>query len=93
MRAEGFEWRPLPYFPEPVALYVGGSEVARMCRRLDGTWYAVLDQQLGHDLKTVRDCTSFGAGKAGCEDWATRHLKRLEAEVAERWAKNKDRVG
>ena len=87
------DWRPLPYGTNPVVLYVGGSEVARMCERIDGTWYAVLNQHLHYTDPSRRmvDCSSFEAGKAGIETWAARHMARLEAEAAERWERNRDR--
>lgn len=86
------DWRPLPYSPVPVRLYVGEVEVARLCARLDGTWYAMLDQHLMHELRTQVDCSSFDSGKAGVEAWARRHADRLQREVAGLWAGNRDRV-
>lgn len=88
------DWRPLPYGKTPVRLYVGQSEVARLCQRVDGTWYACLNQHLPYtnpERRTV-DCTSFESGRAGVEEWATRHAERLAAEVAGKWERVKDRV-
>ena len=61
------------------ALYVGGTEVARMVERLDGSWFAVLRYP---DREAVqRPCTSYEAGRAGCEAWASRHRVALEAHA------------
>lgn len=88
------DWRPLPYSDLPVRLYVGGAEVARLCSRLDGTWYAMLNQHRHWDDPERRsvDCTSFELGKAGVEIWATREIERLEREVLGQWESARDRV-
>lgn len=83
------DWRPLG---SDQRLYVLECEVARLCRRIGGTWYAVLDQHLPYDVRRHRDCTNFDTGKAGIEAWAIRHRERLEREVAAKWEAGKDRV-
>lgn len=79
------KWLPItgPAGPgSPDALYVGGTEVARMVERLDGSWFAVLRYP---DREAVqRPCTSYEAGRAGCETWASRHRVALEAHAERR---------
>lgn len=55
-------------------------EVARLCRRLDDTWYAVLKQHLDHDCKHRVNCTSYERGRAGVDLWAERHRERIARE-------------
>lgn len=87
------DWRTLPYSNTPVRLYVGELEVARLCVRANGTWYAALNQHLHYQDPERRDvaCSSFESGKAGVEAWAERHMERLLAETAGRWSGAKDR--
>ena len=89
------DWERLPYGHFPVRLSIGGLEVARLCRRSDGSWYAALNQHLHYQDPERRDvsCSSFESGKAGVEEWAERHMERLLAETAGRWSGAKDRVG
>lgn len=82
-------WEP---FGSDQRLYVGEVEVARLCMRIGGTWYAVLDQHLPYEDRRLRDCATFDTGKAGIELWAARHRERLEREVAAKWASKRDRV-
>ena len=88
------DWREFPYGKERVRLFVNSTEVARLCSRLDGTWYAALNQHYPHGDGERRDvpCRSFEAGKAGCEAWATRHMARLLAETSTAWERVRDRV-
>lgn len=88
------DWRSLPYGKTPVRLYVGELEVARLCSRMDGSWYAALNQHLHYQDPERRDvdCTSFEDGKAGVEAWAERHRERLFAETGARWGSAKDRI-
>jgi hypothetical protein len=89
------DWESLPYGHLPVRLSIGGLEVARLCSRSDGSWYAALNQHLHHQDPERRDvaCSSFEDGKAGVERWAERHMERLVRETSGRWAEAKDRVG
>lgn len=84
MLPDGFEWVPrYQYAREEIALALDGEHVASLLHRLDGSWYARLEIQRPIDAPLVtRSCTSFEAGKAGCEAWACRHEARLRAEVA-----------
>jgi len=88
------DWRPLPYSNEPTRLYVGEIEVARLCSRNDGTFYAIVNQHLPVTDPRRRDinCTSEAHGRAGLEIWAKRHAERLQREVAATWGKAKDRI-
>ncbi len=87
------DWRALPYSKTPVTLFVNSSEVARLCRRVDGSWYAVLNQHLAYQHPDRRDvdCTGYAEGMAGVEAWAQRHRERLERETREGWERARDR--
>lgn len=88
------DWRELPYGTVKVRLFVSSAEVARLCPRLDGTWYAALNQHRHYSDPERLDveCSSFEAGKEGVEAWATRHMPRLQREVAGQWERARDRV-
>lgn len=58
-------------------LHCEGYEVARLCERITGGWFAVLRYADGRQFH--RDCISFASGKAGCERWAMRYLASLQA--------------
>jgi hypothetical protein len=77
-----FKWSPLnPGYPGQEVFYkLGITPVARLSDRLGGTWFALLDYHLP-DVKRVRDCTSYEAGRRGVELWAARHADRLRAEI------------
>ncbi len=81
-----FTWSHLEGFPSgpPVVLRWDLREVARLCSRLDGSWYAVLDQHLDHELRRRVDCTSYERGRAGVDTWAQRHQPRIAREI-EAW--------
>lgn len=67
----------------PTSLMLDGRVVAMMLERVDGTWLARLDAHQPIPAPIVaRRCTSFEAGKRGCEQWATRHADRLRNELA-----------
>ena len=73
------KWHPIagPAGPgEPLALWVAGSEVARMVDRVGGGWFALLRYPGRPPVR--RPCTSLEGGKAGCEAWAHRHRAVLE---------------
>ena len=59
------------------ALYVGGTEVARLDERIGGGWMATL-RPPGHS-HVIKRCTDQATGRAGCEAWARRHIAALEA--------------
>lgn|SRR5690606_11024690 len=61
------------------ALYVGGTEVARMVERVDGSWFARL--HFPERLAVTRDCRTYESGRAGCETWARRHYAALHAHA------------
>lgn len=74
------QWLPItgPVDPGPRnALYVGGTEVARLDKRIGGGRIATL-RPPGYS-QVVRQCTDQATGRAGCEAWALRHLAALQA--------------
>lgn len=74
-------------------LFLEGETVASLIDRVDGSWFALLDTQRGMDgRQTSRLCSSFEAGRRGCELWAIRHEARLRAEVAAKIAARPMRV-
>lgn len=77
------KWVPsTQYDPRLPALALDGRVVAMMLERVDGTWLARLDAHLPIPAPIVtRRCTSFEAGKSGCEAWAHRHAERLRSEL------------
>ncbi|MCD7096924.1 hypothetical protein [Stenotrophomonas sp. MMGLT7] len=79
-------WHPRwQYDTHATALHLDGVIVAMLLDRVDGDWFARLEcQKLRIDEPLVtRRCSSFEAGRRGCEVWAMRHLDRLLTEVAE----------
>jgi hypothetical protein len=64
------------------ALYVGGTEVARVTERLSGGWLAIL--RYPNREPVTRPCTSYSAGRAGCEAWSRRHGEALERHAERR---------
>lgn len=87
MPALDFTWGFLSIEPTelPVSYRLGTMEVARLCGREDGRWYARLDSHLVHvdRNKRIRECSSYESGRRGIEMWAQRHAARLRAEVEE----------
>lgn len=81
MLPDDFIWQPRwQYAKDELALMVGKRTVAMLMRRTDGTWFARLECHLPIESPVViRNCTSYEAGKAGIEAWATRHADRLRA--------------
>ena len=81
MLPDGFIWQPRwQYAKDELSLVTRKGPVAMLMRRTDGTWYARLECHLSVDAPVViRNCSSFEAGKAGIEQWATRHADRLRA--------------
>lgn len=84
MLPDDFTWQPRwQYAKGELSLVLGKGPVAMLMQRTDGTWFARLECQRPIDAPMVkRDCSSFEAGKAGIEAWATRHADRLRAESA-----------
>ena len=81
---DGFYWAPRCHLDTlPTGLYLHGELVASMVDRVDGTWLAILhaEEEISSPLVT-RQCTSFEAGRRGCELWAARHHVHLQAKVA-----------
>jgi len=90
-----FDWRDLASGGTPVRLFYEGREVARLCARLNGTWYAALNQHLPYtDPERVdKGVPSYEAGKGMLERWLVREEKRIASEMVS-WlaAKGKDRA-
>lgn len=90
-----FDWRDISPGGPLVRLYYSGREVARLCSRIDGTWYAALNQHLhvSDPRRLDRPCSSYEAGKTGLELWLTRHESRIAKELAAAAAaRGKDRA-
>lgn len=92
------EWKRVHITAEgpPTVLEIDGVGVVRMIDRLDGSWFAVLDYHLAEDRRRIRDCSSYEAGRRGAEQWAQRHLERLQREAAAcraQWARLPVAVG
>ena len=90
-----FDWRTIGDSGRPVRLFYESREVARLCARLNGTWYAALNQHLPYTDPDRRDVgvRSYEAGKAQLESWLVREEKRIAAEMVS-WlaAKGRDRA-
>lgn len=85
MLPDGFRWQSIygPAGPEPRdALACLGTEVARIDARIDGGWVATLRYADGHSV--IRRCSSYEAGRAGCEAWAGRHQEELRVYARRR---------
>ena len=85
MLPPGFQWIPHTQHAQgpPRALALDSLQVAIMLERVDGTWSVRLDAHRGIPAPlVVRPCSSFEAGRRGCELWAARHCDRLREEVA-----------
>ena len=81
---DGFYWAPRCHLDTlPTGLFLHGEIVAQMLDRVDGTWLARLhmDDEITAPLITRR-CSSFEAGRKGCEMWALRHQLLLQKNVA-----------
>ena len=77
MLPEGFRWhRRYEYDSGPNAVFCGSKIVAYLDQRIDGTWFARMDNR-------TRPCSSYEAGRAGCEAWVARHQDRLRVAAAE----------
>lgn len=92
MLPTGFNWtHVLQWDTGPVdCLRLGGSEVARLSRRVnDQVWLAYLNQHWPYEDRRnhKRVCHSYETGKAGIELWAARHEARLRQEVQKMRAK------
>ena len=83
----GFHWRSIygtSWHADRDALAYGTHEIARLLRKADGGWVALLRYPDGREVS--RPCSSHEAGKAGCMTWAQRHRDVLVA-----WCEQKDR--
>ena len=86
MLPDGLQWVRRHQYEksEPAALALDGQIVAMLLECSDGSWFATLERHQPLEAPLVtRPCTSFEAGRRGCEIWATRHLGRLRAELAQ----------
>lgn len=81
---DDFYWAPRCHLDSlPTGLHLHGEQVANLQQRLDGSWLAYLYLRTGLDAPLVsRSCSSFDAGRRGCEMWALRHEAALRARVA-----------
>jgi hypothetical protein len=81
---DGFCWKPRCHLDTlPTGLFLHGEQVASMQQRVDGSWLARLTPEDGvHAPLILRPCTSFDAGRRGCELWALRHERALRLKVA-----------
>lgn len=90
MLPAGFTWNRRCHLSKvDDGLFLDGEPVAFLLDKVDGhSWFASLYVHRGLDHPVVsRDCTSFEAGRRGCELWAIRHEERLRREVAEKIAR------
>ncbi len=63
-------------------LLLDSVEVARLYQRVDDrTWWTVLNNQRGPEVRKQELCSGYKQGKAGAGLWAERHQARLRAEV------------
>ncbi len=77
MLPEGFHWAARwQYEAGANAVFCASMIVAYLDQRIDGGWFARMDNR-------TRPCSSFAAGRAGCEAWVTRHQEQLRAAAAE----------
>lgn len=81
---EGFCWKPRCHLDTlPTGLFLHGEQVASMQQAIDGSWLARLSPDDGlHAPLLLRSCSSFDAGRRGCEIWALRHEEALRRKVA-----------
>lgn len=82
----GFCWKPRCHLDTlPTGLFLHGEQVASMQQRVDGSWLAKLSPEDGlHAPLLLRPCSSFDAGRRGCEIWALRHEQALRRKVAKK---------
>ncbi|MBP7157670.1 MAG: hypothetical protein KBI02_01345 [Thermomonas sp.] len=77
MLPQGFHWAPRWQYEDGAnAVFCGSMIVAYLDQRIDGGWFARMDNRM-------RPCSSYEAGRAGCEAWVARHQERLRAAAAE----------
>lgn len=90
-----FDWRTIGTSGDPVRLFYESREVARLCARLNGTWYVAINQHLPYTDPERRDVgvPSYEVGKARLEAWLVREESRIRAEMVS-WlaARQKDRA-
>ncbi len=56
-----------------------------MQQKIDGAWLARVSPEDGvHASLLLRSCSSFDAGRRGCEMWARRHEQALRRKVAKK---------
>lgn len=78
-----FDWRTIGDSGRLVRLFYQSREVARLCARLDGTWYVALNQHLPYTDPERRDVgvRSYDAGKTQLEAWLVREEGRIKEEM------------
>ena len=83
---DGFCWKPRCHLDtRPTGLFLHGVQVASMQQRVDGSWLARLNPEDGlHAPLLLRPCSSFDAGRRGCELWALLHEQLLRRKVAKK---------
>ena len=82
----GFWWKSRCHLDTLLTgLFLHGVQVASMQQRVDGSWLARLSPEDGlHAPLLLRPCSSFDAGRRGCELWALRHEQLLRRKVAKK---------
>lgn len=86
---EGFRWAPRCHLSKvDDALFIEGEQVACLIDKVGGGWFALLQPpgRTIHEPGITRHCSSFEAGRRGCELWALKHEAGLRARIAEKVA-------
>jgi len=83
---DGFYWKPRCHLDTlPTGLFLHGEQVASMQQWVDGTWLARLTpEDRVHAPLLLRHCSSFNAGRRGCELRTLRHGQVLRRKVPRR---------
>ncbi len=80
-----FHWRSVASRPDgrDDSVFCDGIQVLRLSERINGGgWFASLDtQRPKREWWTFRECSGYEQGRAGAEQWVTRHQARLRAEI------------
>lgn len=83
---DDFHWTyPIPSQPDgfPTQISCNLLMVVALTRRADnGQWVARLDRHRNGPGGPGRPCRSYDSGRAGAEQWVTRHQDRLRADAA-----------
>ena len=84
MLPDGFEWCAVMQHDDGErAVKLHGREVARLSRKVNGEWFALLRPYLEvFSPYVARDCTSFESGRAVVEAWVRRHEAHLREQAA-----------